>query len=86
MNLLLPIMSDSNEMKQIAGDVFYKVEGDFFVFYDGSNNKLGQVRKILDKDNMIIKYSDFKKESEIFSIESLHDVFIQFNRFFDFSP
>ena len=78
MNVLLSIMTDSNEIKQIAGDVYYKTENDYIIFYDISNNKLGQVRRILDKDNMIIKYSDFKKESDNFSIDSLHDNFIQF--------
>ena len=78
MDELLSIMGDSDEIKQITADVFYKVENDFFIFYDISNNQLGQVRRILDKDNLILKFTDFKKMSDDFSIDSLHDILIQF--------
>ncbi len=71
-------MSNSNEMKLFVKDVFYKVREDFFVFYDKSQNKLGQVKKILDKEKMMLTYSDFEKEPESFSTDSLHDVLIQF--------
>ncbi|KKN14907.1 hypothetical protein LCGC14_0991460 [marine sediment metagenome] len=70
-------MSDSNEMNLIVEDVYYKVKDDYFIFYNKSKSKLGEVKKILDEDKMILTYSDFKKESEDFSIDSLHDIFIQ---------
>lgn len=69
---------NSNDFKQITANVFYKTENDTMIFYDESFNRLGQVTRILDKDNRILKYSDFKKESEAFSTDSLHDILIQF--------
>ena len=69
---------NSNDFKQIAANVFFKIENDTMIFYDESFNRLGQVTRILDKDNRILKYSDFKKESEAFSTDSLHDILIQF--------
>jgi len=71
-------MSEINEIKQITSDVFYRVQDDYFIFYDKFNNRLGQVRNFIDKDKMILTYSDFKKESEDFSRDSLHDILIQF--------
>lgn len=71
-------MNNLNKLNQITADVFYRVENDNLIFYDKSNNKLGQIEIILNKENMVLEYSDFKKESDTFSLDSLHDILIQF--------
>ncbi len=69
---------NSNDFKQITANVFFKTENDTMIFYDDSFSRLGQVTRILDEDNRVLKYLDFKKESEAFSTDSLHDILIQF--------
>lgn len=71
-------MSNSNEFEQITENVYYKTENDIIIFYDISYNKLGQVRKILDEDNKVLEYSNFKKESEAFSNNTLQAILIKF--------
>ena len=68
------IMNNSNEIIQITENVFCKTENDIMKFYEASKRKLGEIRRQLDKVNKVLKYSDFKKESEDFSTNLLSEI------------